>query len=171
MSMIIYVMIHIERAEDIENNRRIGEIARETFVTTLTNQVARTNHTVNMDDVCAALPLRIKIGLHNPVTSDWIRFVRATAKPLNVTTLVRDTLVLENEKRQDTSYSHACKPILFADLDQHRVKTGAPAEGRIAANHLLVHAGDAGGITRREKCSTCRKMQRHVAVYHWTVLE
>jgi hypothetical protein len=72
------------------------------------------------------LPLCIEIGLHNPVTSDWIRLVGAMAKPLNVTALVQDTLMLENKKCKDTGYSHTCKFILFAGLYQHRVKTGAP---------------------------------------------
>jgi hypothetical protein len=160
MSMIVYVMVHIKRAEYIKNNRRIQKIARVTLVTT-----------VNVDDVDAALPLCIEIGLHNPVTSDWIRLVGATAEPLNVTALVRDTLMLENKKCKDTGYSHTCKSILFAGLYQHRVKTGAPAEGGITANHLQVHAGDTGGITGREESSPGGKVQCHIATYHWAVLQ
>jgi hypothetical protein len=89
MSMIIYVMVHIKRAEYIENNRRIQKIAREMLITTLANQMARMYHTVNVDDVYAVLPLCIEIGLHNPVTSHWIRLVGAMAKPLNITALIQ----------------------------------------------------------------------------------
>jgi hypothetical protein len=52
MSMIIYVMIHIESMEYIQNHRGIREIARKVLITTYTYEMAGPKDTLNMDDIC-----------------------------------------------------------------------------------------------------------------------